>query len=326
MYIKSQSRRAKKPLHKLIKALFWVLLTLFILVNIIAYNQAYQLTHYTTQKVTKTAKPEQLSLAEKLKTLFTGVSNPRPVNRKKPDLPYTTITLQSNKKLECWLIKNPNAKGTVIMFHGYSASKSGLINKANIFYQLGYSTLLVDFMGSGGSEGNETTIGFTEAEEVKTVYQYIKQKEKEPIIMFGTSMGAVAAMKALNDFKLNPDALIIECPYSSLLKTTEARFKILHLPSFPLANILVFWGGFQHQFNGFNLRPVDDAKNIKCPVLLLYGEKDSRVSRTEIDEIFNNLKGKKTLRTYPLAGHDNYLTQYQPEWTQDISQFLKALN
>jgi len=326
MYLKPTSHRTKKTSRRLLKILLWTVLTLFILANIIAYNQAYQLTHFSTQKVTKTAKPEQLSMAEKIKTLFTGVSNPRPVNKKKPDLPYTTIKLQSNKKLECWLIKHPEAKGTVIMFHGYSASKSGLINKAGIFYQLGYNTLLVDFMGSGGSEGNETTIGFNEAEEVKTVYQYVQQTEKKPTILFGTSMGAVAAMKALSDFNLNPDALIIECPYSSLLKTTQARFKILNLPSFPLANILVFWGGFQHQFNGFNLRPVDDAKNIKCPALLLYGEKDSRVSRVEIDEIFNNLKGKKLLHTYPLAGHDNYLTQYKTEWTHDISQFLKALD
>lgn len=326
MYSKSQNRAHKKSLRKIIKILFWVLASLFVIVNIIAYNQAYQLTHFTTQKVTKTARPEQLSLTEKIKTLFTGVSNPRPENKKTPDLPYTTINLQSNKKLACWLIKNPEAKGTVILFHGYSASKSGLINKANIFHQLGYNTMLVDFMGSGGSEGNETTIGFAEAEEVKTVYRYVKQTEKKQIILFGTSMGAVATLKALNDFNLNPDAIIIECPYSSLLKTTQARFKILHIPTFPLANILVFWGGFQHHFNGFKLRPVDDAKSIKCPTLLLYGEKDSRVSRSEINEIFNNLKGRKTLRTYPLAGHDNYLTQYKAEWKQDISLFLKAVN
>ncbi|MNX05278.1 2-succinyl-6-hydroxy-2,4-cyclohexadiene-1-carboxylate synthase [compost metagenome] len=326
MSVKSQNRIPKKSLRGTIKTLLWVLIILFVFANIIAYNQAYQLTHFTTQKVTKTAKPEQLSPAEKIKTLFTGVSNPRPENKKKPDLPYTTIKLQSNKKLECWFIKHPEAKGTVIMFHGYSASKSGLINKANIFYQLGYSTMLVDFMGSGGSEGNETTIGFAEAEEVKTVYQYVKQTEKRQIILFGTSMGAVATMKALNDFKINPAAIIMECPYSSLLKTTQARFKILHIPAFPLANILVFWGGFQHHFNGFKLRPVDDAKSIKCSTLLLYGEKDTRVSRNEINEIFNNLKGIKTLRTYPLAGHDNYLTQYKTEWTQDISLFLKAVN
>ena len=322
MHIKSQNRSKKRTVRKAFKLFLWIVFALFLLANIITYNQAYKLTHFTSQQVQKTAKPEQLSLGEKIKTLFTGVSNPRPENKKKPDRPYTTIKLQSNKKIACWLIKHPDAKGTVIIFHGYGGEKSGMLNKADIFYQLGYNTMLVDFMGSGDSEGNETTIGFKEAEEVKTAYQYIKRTEKNKTVLFGTSMGAVAIIKAINDYSLNPDAVIIECPFGSLLKTTQARFNILHIPSFPLANILVFWGGFQHSFNGFKLNPTLDAKNISCPTLLLYGEKDSRVSKTEINEIFNNLNGKKTLKTYPLAGHDNYLTKYKREWTQDISHFL----
>lgn len=322
MPVKNQNPAKKRRTKKIIKGILWTVFVLFLLVNVIAYNQAYKLTHFTTLKVNRTAKPEQLSVGEKIKTLFTGVSNPRPENKKTPDLPYTTVKLQSNKKIVCWLIKHPDAKGTVVMFHGYGASKSGLLNKANIFHKLGYNTMLVDFMGSGGSEGNETTIGFKEAEEVKTAFRYIKQTEKNKTVLFGTSMGAVAIMKAVSDYGLNPDAVIIECPYGSLLKTTQARFNILKIPSFPMANILVFWGGFQHRFNGFKLNPINDAKNISCPTLLLYGEKDSRVSRAEINEIFNNLKGKKMLHTYPLAGHDNYLIQYQRKWTQDISHFL----
>jgi alpha-beta hydrolase superfamily lysophospholipase len=55
---------------------------------------------------------------------------------------------------------------------------------------------------------------------------------------------------------------------------------------------------------------------------LLYGEADKNVSRAEIDEIFKNIKGKKTLKTYPLAAHENYLIKYQKEWVEDISVFL----
>ena len=74
--------------------------------------------------------------------------------------------------------------------------KSSLLDKAEIFLNLGYNTFLVDFMGSGGSDGNQTTIGFYEAEEVKTAFNYLEACGEKNIILFGTSMGAAAIMKA----------------------------------------------------------------------------------------------------------------------------------
>jgi pimeloyl-ACP methyl ester carboxylesterase len=64
------------------------------------------------------------------------------------------------------------------------------------------------------------------------------------------------------------------------------------------------------------------AKHISCPALLLWGEKDEKVSRKEIDEIYRNLDGIRRLETYPSAGHENYLNKYKAKWTMDLSAFL----
>ncbi len=72
--------------------------------------------------------------------------------------------------------------------------------------------------------------------------------------------------------------------------------------------------------------PTGYAKKINCPALLLYGAKDEKVSRQEIDKIFTNLIGKKQLKIYQEAGHENYLAKYKNEWTQDIAQFLAINN
>lgn len=52
--------------------------------------------------------------------------------------------------------------------------------------------------------------------------------------------------------------------------------------------------------------------------------KDEKVSRAEIDEIFNNLSGQKTLKVFPEAGHENYLIKYKDEWTKDIETFIRS--
>lgn len=310
---------------KWIKRSLWTLATIFVLMNIVAVFHSYKFTHFADSKTEKTKNPTQLTTVQKIKTLIFGVSNPRPENTSVPTANYETIKLNSNKEIECWSIKTENPKGTVILFHGFSADKSSMLDKADVFRELGYNTLLVDFMGSGGSEGSQTTIGFLEAEQVKTCYDYLTESGEKNIYLFGTSMGAVAIMKSISDNEISPKGIIIECPFGSMYKTVCARFKTMNAPTFPMAGLLVFWGGLQNRFWAFGHNPTEYAKHINCPTLLLYGAQDEKVSREEIDEIFTNLDGQKNLKIYQNAGHENYLTKYKSEWTQDIQQFLMTI-
>lgn len=180
-------------------------------------------------------------------------------------------------------------------------------------------------MGSGGSEGNQTTIGFYEAQQVCTAFRYLKAHTEQPVMLFGTSMGAAAIMKAVCDSSLQADALILECPFGSMQETVEARFHNMQVPAFPMAALLVFWGGLENGFNAFAHNPADYAAHINIPSLLLYGEKDLNVSRHETDRIFANLAGYKQLKLYPESGHENYLSKYKAQWTQDIDGFLAQL-
>lgn len=216
-----------------------VLLVIFILMNIAAFFHAYKFTHFTGDSVAKTKIESQLSPGEKLRILFFGVNNPKPVNRSFPKQQYETVRLQSGKQIECWYIKADSAKGTVVLFHGYSSSKSSMLEQSDEFLRLGYNTFLVDFRGCGGSEGTQTTIGFKEAEDVKTCFDYLSKKEKN-IYLFGTSMGAVAILKAIRDYRINPSGIIIECPFGSMYQTVCSRFRLMNVPSFPEAGLLLF--------------------------------------------------------------------------------------
>lgn len=295
----------------------------FLFLNMIAFFHAYKLTHFATPDSEKTKSSNQLTASEKVKTILFGVNNPKPTNIVFPSQEFKTVFLKSNKLIECWDIKTQNPRGTVVLFHGYNGNKSSMLDKSDEFLKLGYSTFLVDFMGSGNSEGNQTTIGVKEAEEVKTVFEYLKKATSGDIFLFGTSMGAVAIMKAENDYTLNPKGIIIECPFGSMYQTTAKRFSNMHVPAFPMAGLLLFWGGTQNGFWAFSHEPIEYAKKISCPTLLLYGEKDNRVSQDEIKMIFKNLSGEKKLKKYPNAGHENYLKKYKKEWIADVSSFLE---
>lgn len=312
--------KKKKSLLK--KSLYLVVL-IFIGLNLVAFFHAYKFTHFDSNSIKKTENPKELTIIGKTKTILFGVNNPKPVNKAFPTQHFETIKLKSDIEIECWSIKANNSKGTVILFHGYGGEKSSLLDKSNIFLNLGYNTLLVDFMGSGSSQGNQTTIGFYESKQVKESYNYLKKKGEKNIYLFGTSMGSVAILKAIDQFKLKPEGIIIECPFGSMYKTVCARFKTMNVPTFPMAGLLVFWGGIQNGFWAFGHNPSEYAKSTSCPTMLMYGEQDEKVSRQETDNIFENLKGKKQLKLYSKAGHENYLIKYKGEWTNDVKDFLK---
>lgn len=298
------------------------LVSVIILMNVSAVFHGYNFTHFSESKTSQKAYTNKSSVIEKWKTLVLGVNNPRPENNQEPTTDFETISIESNREISCWYIKVPEATGSVILFHGYSGNRAGLLDKAVIFQELGYNTLLVDFMGSGDSEGNQTTIGFYEAEQVKSCFEYLSNKGEENIFLFGTSMGAVAILKAIHDLGFDPKGIMIECPFGTMYETVCARFDEMGIPSFPMAGLLTFWGGAVNGFWAFGHNPSTYAKAVKCPTLLMYGAKDSRVSLKETHAIFDQLQGEKDLVLFAEAGHENYLNKYEEDWTSEIASFL----
>jgi uncharacterized protein len=87
-------------------------------------------------------------------------------------------------------------------------------------------------------------------------------------------MGSAAILKAVADKAVNPDGIIIELPFARLLDALRSRLRAVGLPPFPLAELMVFWGGIQHGFNGFARNPVTYASQVSSPTLILHGKLD----------------------------------------------------
>lgn len=303
-----------------------LLIVAFVFMNFMAFFHAYKFTHFS-EYTTKTKSPEALSFIEKMTSVLMGVNNPRPANKIKPKQYFKSITLNSTIKTALWYIPADTlagpAKGTIALFHGYSADKSTMLDKANELLEMGYNTVLVDFMGSGESVGIQTTIGYKEAEQVKEIYEYLAVRGEKNIYLMGTSMGAAAILRAISVYDISPKGIVLECPFGSMYETVCARFRIMHLPCFPMASLLVFWGGVQNGFWSFSHKPSHYARNVHCKALLMYGEQDMNVSRAETDEIYTKLAGAKKLILFKNAGHENYLLQYIKEWVSAVAAFLE---
>lgn len=307
----------------LLKWILRLLVLAFIAANAVVIIHAYKFTHFNPNLAPLTKPPSKNIAHNKWESVVLGVDLPKPRAQHLPNFPYENIKIASNEVLDAWYTKLPRSRGTVILWHGFVGEKSNLLNVARGFQTLGYSTLLVDFMGSGATSGVQSTIGFLEAQNVKDVFEYVKSSGEKDIYLFGVSMGAVAIMKAVKDYHLEAKGLILECPFGTMYQTVAARFKLLGLPEYPLAGALTFWGGAINGFNAFNHNPEAYAKAIKLPTLLMFGLKDEFIQRKETDAIFNNLQGPKELVLFEDAKHENYLRKDPLLWKMAVRTFLQ---
>ena len=296
------------------KRILIILFFLFLLLNAVAYTSAYAMTHYTV--------PGSV-----------GLGKPRPRSSTLPSdvgLSYIThrIPIDSDAWLEAWQIPTQTPpKGTVLLFHGNGGSKAAqLLPSAQSFHAMGYDAWLVDFRGVGGSSDRTTTLGIRESKDVAASLAYAQATElNPPFILYGISLGSVAVLKAVADDVAKADAIIVEQPFYTLLNAVRSRIAANNVPTFLLAELIVFWGSVQHGFNGFSHNPIDDARQITVPTLLLQGEQDRWTTMSEIHQIFEELKGEKQLATFPTAGHDLLISIDKVRWIEAVSQFMKSL-
>jgi alpha-beta hydrolase superfamily lysophospholipase len=303
------------------------LLTLFVLLNLLAYRHAWTMTHFLPAGGWR-VKPEDLTRLQKVRALVAGVHLCRPQSDQRPDhlgLDYETHTFGGTAgSLEAWYLPHPHPSGLVLVFHGYNACKARLLPEARAFHELGYSCFLVDFPGSGGSEGAVTTIGYCEADDVARAVDYARLTwGEQPRTLFGQSMGAVAVLRALALRGVGAEAAVLECPFGRLLNTVKARFGAMGVPSFPAAHALVLWGGILHGYNGFRHNPVAYAGRVACPVLLLHGRDDRRVQTREVEAIYRALRGPRQVHVFEGLGHESYVAQQPQEWKRSVSAFLR---
>ena len=312
-------------MKKVSKLLWRVLLFLFVFLNIITAFHAYKFTHFYDYDKTIAANRQKQSGWGIAKNILFGINAYKQQNSITADTTFQTVYLKSSTcpKLEAWYIPADNARGTVCMFHGHGGTKSGIFEESKIFRKSGYNTLLVDFRAHGNSEGNTCTIGYDESEDVKLAYDYIKGKGEKNIVLWGISMGAAAVSKSISDYQLLPSKVILEMPFGSIVKAAEGRIKMMGLPAEPLAAMVTFWGGTEHGFWAFNMKPSEFVKKIYCPVLLQWGKLDPRVTEQETMDVYNNINTTKKLVVYEHSGHESLCKHEHEKWIQEITAFLK---
>ena len=320
----------KLKIRSALRWIFWVLLVQFILLNISAALYAHKFTHfYNDTSVNQSNSGE--NIFRKTWRLFAGQRLSKSVVEEYPSFPFDTITLKTKKGLaiDSWYSKTDSvSRGTVILFHYVTMNKGRVLMEAAEFRYQGYNVMLVDFRGHGNSDGNTTSIGFRESEEVKLAYNYVAQQGEKNVFLWGASMGAVAIAKAIADYDIKPSGIILEMPFASLQSHIRGRARSIGFGGFsekPFGFLVTCWIGIERGFNGFNFKTSSYAQKITCPVLFQSGALDHSVLKWETEKVYNAITSShKKLVIYEQADHESFLQKDPLKWRIEVERFLTA--
>ena len=306
------------------------MLLLVVVFNGVAYMHARAMTHYVRGAEASTERPEDLGIAGRVGALLTGVTVARPRNDVDPGafgLAAEEVRFESEDgtRLAAWWVPHDRPRAVALVCHGYAAARSSQLSVARELHELGCASLLLDFRGSGESEGDVTTIGWDEALDVAAAARLAAARAPNaPLVLFGTSMGGAAVLRACAVHHVEPAAVAVESVFDRLKTTVGRRFSSMGLPAWPAADALVFWGGASGGFDASLHNPVEYAEAVSCPLLVLHGGDDARVSVSEARSIAA-AAGDGMFVVFDGVGHEQLLTARRDGWRLAVRTLLDAL-
>ena len=213
-------------------------------------------------------------------------------------------------KLHGWFVPAPNAKATLLWFHGNAGNLSHRLDNIQRLLPLNLNIFIFDYRGYGRSEGEPDEQGIYR--DSQAAYKKVLEMEGvsvDSLFLFGRSLGGICAVEtALN----NPArGLILESVFTSASDMSKKIFPLIPL--------------------GWAIRSKLDAMGkvpkLKLPKLFLHGNQDEIVPFDLGKKLFDAAADPKHFYTIEGAGHnDTYIIggrNYYHALDRFISETLK---
>ncbi len=226
------------------------------------------------------------------------------------------------------LATDGEAKGTVILFHGYHSScRRDLSVQSMLLHKAGYHLILVSQRSHGDSEGVYICFGVKERLDVRPwcALSIRRFGEELPIYLFGLSMGASTVLMSANTgLPSQVRGIVGDCGFSSPFDII--RYNLWHkhkLPPVPTVHFMNWWSRLLADFDFCQASCREALENSELPVLILHGEEDLFVPTQMSRDLAAALPRRAELVIFPHARHGQSVYYDAEKYEQTILSFLE---
>src|SRR5216684_7379507 len=218
-------------------------------------------------------------------------------------LPVTDVSFYNwrGELLSGWLALNSPGAPVIILNHGTPGNRVSMISRAAFLYKHGFNVLLFDFQSYGKSQGEMSTLGMVESEDILAAITYVHSL---PATMFskigvlGLSMGATAAVLAASR-SADILALVAEsCPVDATLVTSDVPDEAARLADKQLVEEV-------YGVDITQARPIDYVNKLAGHTALFFinGDADNITPLPGMQALYQAASAPKQYWIVPKAGH-----------------------
>ena len=242
------------------------------------------------------------------------------------------ISAPDGVDLRGWKVRVPSPNGDwVLLFHGVSDNRTGLLGQAEFLLRHGYSVLMMDSRAHGESGGDMATYGWNERYDTVALVNALYATEKvRHLYALGVSMGAAVALQSAA-VETRIDGVVAEDPFADLrevsydyagLHFSPFLGKTLFRPASIFAmQALASAGGFDPD----DVSPRNAVAERPFRVLLICGTRDTTIPCRHAEQIYRAATGPKQLWIVNGAEHASALGHAPKEYEERVVRFLQEV-
>ena len=262
------------------------------------------------------------------RTLLTPVRRTSARQPRDVGLPAEDVRIPGPRgALAAWYIAPRN--GCVLLCcHGINDNRGQWLDQiAALRARSGYGALLLDFSGHGESEGRLVTFGARETLDVAAALRYLRERgdvDMGRVGIMGYSLGAIAAVLAAAEMP-EPRCVVIESGFADLERDLGMLFRrYTGLPSFPFAQLIVFWGQLLGKVRLSEIRPMRVIGRISPRAVFVISDLLDEIANEPYDGEHLYTSAGEPKRWWQVEGahHVRAFELLPEEWVRRVGDFL----
>jgi uncharacterized protein len=260
---------------------------------------------------------------------LTAAPDRQPPAQTPPDagLDYREVNFQSTDDLDLagWWVPGDDPSQAIMLVPGLAGDKSDrhVLETALVYAETGYSVLMIDLRGQGGSEGQRITMGYQEVRDVRGALAWLEEQgfKQSEVVIYGWSMGAATALRAAPG--MGVAAVVADSAYADLPQILRERLpEASGLPSFFNPGVMMA-AKFFLGLDPWAVRPKQDVRRLceeGVPLMIIHATGDELVPF----EHARRLKEACLKATFwQLEGYEHVGASAHPEYRQRLLGFLE---
>lgn len=254
-----------------------------------------------------------------------------PYTPKDYELPWEDVTFSNEEglRLTGWFIpaKRPT-DATIVVLHGLGSNAGDMLLNVLGLAQAGqWNLFLFNFRGHAESQGNQTSLGPLELQDLDAALKCVKSKypdQTRRLAIYGHSLGAsVSVVGAARHPEIQ--AVLVESPFA---RTRDTIFRFARMfygiPAFPFMYLALFFARLRLGVSLWDFAPIREIGKIAPrPLFVIHAERDLRMPTEEMETLFAAAGEPKELWVVPGADHGEPWMVAKDEYDRRMIEFFR---